>query len=320
MALQQKLGKIKKESDLRQVWPNEAYDFTPWLAEEENLDLLGEALGIPLNLVETESSVGAYSLDILAEHADSGAKVIIENQLEPTNHDHLGKIITYASGKDAKYIVWVVKEAREEHRAAIEWLNKITDDDVGFFLVEIQLWSINDSVVAPKFEVVEQPNGWSKMVKAPADPIGGKAVQFKYAFWSAFNDYVWDKNNAFTRLFNQHKASSDHWYTLAIGSSRMYMTLLVNTRTNVLTVEFAISSPNFDKSLYDSVLTHKNEIEQAAGTELDWRRLDGKKVSRIILEKEFDLNNIDDRPNEFDWYMEWAVKIYNAFKPYKNSI
>lgn len=320
MALQQQLGKMRKEENLRLVWPNEAYDFTPWLAEEENLDLLGDALGIPLTWVETESSVGAYSLDILAEHSDSGAKVIIENQLEPTNHDHLGKIITYASGKDAKYIVWVVKEAREEHRAAIEWLNKITEDDVGFFLVEIQLWRIDDSVIAPKFEVVEQPNGWSKMVKTPADPAGGKAVQFKYAFWSAFNDYAWTKNNAFTHLFNQHKASGDHWYTLAIGLSRMYMTLLVNTRTNILTVEFAISSPNYDKTLYDAVFAHKSEIEQAAGIELDWRRLDDKKVSRIVLEKEFDLDDASDRPTQFDWYMEWAVKIHNAFKPYKNLV
>ena len=317
MAVPQKLGKMEKIDNLRNIWPNEAHDFTPWLAEDENLNLLGEAIGLSLECIETESPVGSYSLDILAENSDSGAKVIIENQLEATNHDHLGKIITYASGKDAKYIIWVVKEAREEHRAAIEWLNKITEDGVGFFLVEIQLWSIDHSAIAPKFEVVEQPNGWAKAVQSSNNTPGGKAVQFKYNFWSDFNAYVWQKNNAFTHLFREHKASSDHWYTLTIGCSRMYMALLVNTRTNILTVEYAISSPNFDKSMYDAIYVHKESIENAVGSVLDWRRLDNKKVSRIILEKQFDLDNPDNRMEQFDWYMEWAVRIYNAFKKYR---
>ena len=129
MAVQ--LGKITREHDLRTVWSNEAQAFTPWLAE--HLDVLGDALGITIELEERESSVGAFSLDILARDQDSGEAVVIENQIEQSNHEHLGKLITYASGKDAKYIVWIVKDAREEHRAAIEWLNKISDDTIRFF-------------------------------------------------------------------------------------------------------------------------------------------------------------------------------------------
>lgn len=129
MAVQ--LGKITREHDLRTVWSNEAQAFTPWLAE--HLDVLGDALGITIELEERESSVGAFSLDILARDQDSGEAVVIENQIEQSDHEHLGKLITYASGKDAKYIVWIVKDAREEHRAAIEWLNKISDDKIGFF-------------------------------------------------------------------------------------------------------------------------------------------------------------------------------------------
>lgn len=129
MAVQ--LGKIMREHDLRTVWSNEAQAFTPWLAE--HLDVLGDALGITIELEERESSVGAFSLDILARDQDSGEAVVIENQIEQSDHEHLGKLITYASGKDAKYIVWIVKDAREEHRAAIEWLNKISDDKIGFF-------------------------------------------------------------------------------------------------------------------------------------------------------------------------------------------
>ena len=129
MAVQ--LGKITREHDLRTVWSNEAQAFTPWLAE--HLDVLGDALGITIELEERESSVGAFSLDILARDQDSGEAVVIENQIEQSDHEHLGKLITYAFGKDAKYIVWIVKDAREEHRAAIEWLNKISDDTIGFF-------------------------------------------------------------------------------------------------------------------------------------------------------------------------------------------
>lgn len=129
MAVQ--LGKITREHDFRTVWSNEAQAFTPWLAE--HLDVLGDALGITIELEEREWSVGAFSLDILARDQDSGEAVVIENQIEQSNHEHMGKLITYASGKDAKYIVWIVKDAREEHRAAIEWLNKISDDTIGFF-------------------------------------------------------------------------------------------------------------------------------------------------------------------------------------------
>ena len=114
---------------------------------------------------ETESAVGDFSADIMAAEAGTGRKIIIENQLEDTNHDHLGKLITYASGKNANMVIWVVKHAREEHRAAIEWLNSHTDDEVGFFLCEIHLYRIDDSRPAVKFEVIEKPNDWARAVR-----------------------------------------------------------------------------------------------------------------------------------------------------------
>ena len=150
---------------LREVWPHEAHDFTKWLAEEQNLATLGMAVGIELELIETESSVGSFNVDIYAQESGTGRKVIIEHQLEDTNHDHLGKVITYAAGKGAEVVIWVVAHARDEHRQAIEWLNQHTDSDFGFFLVEVELWKIGDSLPAPRFGVVEQPNEWTKTVK-----------------------------------------------------------------------------------------------------------------------------------------------------------
>ena len=159
------LGKLKEIKDLRKVWPHEALDFTPWLAEEENLSLLADAVGLEITIDETESSVGDFNVDIYATETGTDRKIIIENQLEDTNHDHLGKLITYASGKSADIVIWVVKRAREEHRAAIEWLNNHTDENIGFFLVEIKLYQIGSSDIAVKFEVVEKPNDWSKEIK-----------------------------------------------------------------------------------------------------------------------------------------------------------
>lgn len=318
MAVTVQLGKIQREHDLRTVWSNEAQAFTPWLAE--HLDALGDALGIAIELEERESSVGAFSLDILARDQDSGEAVVIENQIEQSDHEHLGKLITYASGKDAKWIVWIVKEAREEHRAAIEWLNKISDDTIGFFLVEIQLWKIDDSNPAPKFEVVEQPNGWSKAAKISGVSEGGAAVQFKYSYWTKFNDEAWNSRDAFTKIFKAHKASGERSYMLGIGSAKVYMALLVNTKTDVIAVEFAVNSPNLDKTNYDMLFTHKEEIEERVGVALDWRRLDDKKISRILLEIKVNLKDKAEWSEYFSMYKEWAVKVYNGFKPYIGSL
>ncbi|MBQ1968090.1 MAG: hypothetical protein II371_00660 [Flavobacteriales bacterium] len=150
------LGKIKRIKDLRSVWQHEAKDFSKWLSQEDNLAELSDAIGVDMVLEERESAVGSFSVDLYAVEEGTERRIIIENQLEDTNHDHLGKLITYASGKGAEVIVWIVKRARDEHRQAIEWLNQNTGVNIGFFLVEIELWQINDSAVAPKFNVVER--------------------------------------------------------------------------------------------------------------------------------------------------------------------
>lgn len=159
-----KMGKLV-EVDIRKLWGHEQYDFSNWLADKENLELLNETIGLTLSEVEKEVYVGAYRCDLVGKDEVTGEKVIIENQLEASNHDHLGKIITYASGLDANVIVWIVKEAREEHRSAIEWLNNNTATNINFFLIEVHAYQIGDSLYAPKFEVVEKPNGFIKNAK-----------------------------------------------------------------------------------------------------------------------------------------------------------
>ena len=209
----QKLAILEEVTDLRTVWPHEALDFTPWLAE--NLQLLSDTIGVDIVLDERESDVGSFSVDIYGYESDTDGKVLHEKQLEDTNHDHLGKLITYAAGKSAGIVIWLVKRARDEHRAAIEWLNSHTDDSVSFFLCEIKLYRIGGSDPAVKFELIESPNSWLKETSTPS--IQGAGKQTRFAFWSAFIDYAFD-NTPFAQEFGKRKPSTYNWLAFYFGS------------------------------------------------------------------------------------------------------
>ena len=304
------LGQLKEIKDLRKVWPHEALDFTPWLAEEENLALLSDTIGLEIAVDETESSVGDFNVDIYATETGTDRKIIIENQLEDTNHDHLGKLITYASGKSADIVIWVVKRARSEHRAAIEWLNNHTDENIAFFLLEVKLYQIGDSDIAVKFEVIEKPNDLTKEIKRQTS--SSPTLQARYDYWVAFNDYAF-KHTAFAKSFNRRKASTDHWMTLSVGSSVCHIRLLQVRKDNNIIVEWNITD---DKDLYQRFYTHKADIESDMGMTLDWRELPDKKASRILVTQNAEFNNKDKWPEQFDWTMDVAVKMKNAFKKY----
>ena len=302
------LGTLEEIKDLRKVWPHEASNFTPWVAE--NVDLLADAVGLDITVDETESSVGDFNVDIYASETGTDRKIIIENQLEDTDHDHLGKLITYASGKGADVVIWIVKHAREEHKAAIEWLNNHTDDKIGFFLCEIKLFQIGDSQMAPSFTVVERPNDWTKEIKKTTGANSTQQIRLEY--WQAFNDHAF-QDAGFSKAFNKRKPSTDHWYSLSLGSSACSISILRIQRRNELDVEFYI---NDDKELFKSVYAHKDEIEATMGYKLDWRELPEKKASRIIVEKAVELDNRDKWPEQFDWAMDVCLKMKKAFKKY----
>lgn len=303
------LGKLEKIKDLRKIWPHEATDFTPWLAQEDNISMLSDAIGIDISVDETESNVGSFNVDIYATETDTGNKIIIENQLEDTNHDHLGKIITYASGKDAKFVIWIVKKAREEHRHAIEWLNNHTDNDIAFFLIEIELWSINGSDPAVKFNVVEKPNDWAKEIKK-VDSTLSETEKLKLDYWTSFADYAF-ADNAFSKVFKRRKPSTDHWYSVSMGSSEYHMSFLTNTQKNILAIEVSIHD---NKELFHEFYAEKDKIESNAGVKLDWRELPERKASRILYETNVDFKDRDSWNKQFDWIMEYGVKIAKAFK------
>jgi len=300
-----KLGKI----ELRDVWGHEAIDFTSWLAQEENLDVLSEEIGVTIKLIKTEAYVGKFNVDILAEEEASNRKIIIENQLEDTNHDHLGKIITYASGYDAEIIIWIVKDVREEHQKAIEWLNEHTDENIGFFLLKIELWQIDGSNPAPKFESMVSPNEWAKTIKTTQSTgvlTNTKLQQLE--FWKAFKSFV---QNTDKRIRLQ-TPRPQHWYDVSIGSSEAHLSLTVNTRDNLITCDLYISN---NKELYTFLNTKKDLIESEIGESVKWWI--ARKASGIRIKKEVTNVFDQDRSEEyFTWLYEKTILVQKVFVKY----
>lgn len=298
------------EVDVRELWKHEQYDFSNWLAKDSNIEYLNEILGLTLIEVDKEINVGPYRCDIVATDETSGLKVIIENQLESTNHDHLGKIITYASGLDAKVIVWIVREAKEEHRAAIEWLNNYTSSEIDFFLIEIHAYKIGDSNPAPKFEVVEKPNDFVKRSKNKDDGELNTSQTERLIFWTQFNEKILSKG----KPFNLRKPTTDHWYDVAIGTSAAKIAADLVNKENCIILELYIHS---DKKLYDSLFENKNEIEGELDMNFEWDRLDSKKASRIKHSIHgLDFYNHSNYDQLMDEVIDKVIRMRKVFQKY----
>lgn len=301
------------EVPVREIWKHEQYDFSEWLAKEKNIALLNEILGLNLVDIDKEVYVGSYRCDLVATDETSGRKIIIENQLDSSNHDHLGKIITYASGLDAKDVVWIVTEAREEHSSAIEWLNNNTATGINFFLLELHAYKIGSSLPAPYFKIIEEPNDFikSSKIKTGSDEWN-KSQSKRIEFWSKFNDVVASRG----KPFNIRKPTTDHWYDVAIGRSDAHIAINLVNKNNSIVVELYI---NENKSLFDNLLENKDDIERELSfdSSLEWMRLDGKKASRIKYSfAGLDFDKQDNYPELMNKAIDAAVKMRDVFKKY----
>jgi len=306
--MKQNLSKLKKV-DLRDVWGHEALDFTKWLAQQENLSALSEEIGVDIKLIKTEANVGKFNVDILAEEEASGRKIIIENQLEDTNHDHLGKIITYASGYDAEIIIWIVRDVRDEHKKAVDWLNEHTDENIGFFLIKLELWQIEESNPAPKFVILASPNEWAKAIKI--SPSNGDLTNTKLQqleFWNKFKNYVIERD----KRIRLQTPRPQHWYDVTMGSSEGHVSLTLNSRENLIGCEAYISK---NKKLFNFLSERKSEIEKEIGEPIEW--IDAAVASRIKIKKE--VSDIFDQANSgnyFAWLYEKTILFQKVFSKY----
>lgn len=300
------IGKLR-EVQLREVWAHEAQQFTPWLAA--NPGELGEALGLDLVFENTEVSVGDFSLDLLGRDLRSGKVVIVENQLGQTDHSHLGQLLTYAAGRKPQIIVWVAKRFRDEHKAALEWLNNVTHVDTMFFGVVVKAVRIGDSPPAPVMEIVVEPNTWSKaLLESSSVNSFSEKRQTYQTFWEELLEIL---AKEFPELQNK-SAQPQSWLPTSTGVTNVNLTLVFTSKG--LRVEYYFESPEaeINKARFGAVYSMREEFEKTTGRVVDWELLETKKACRISSSgvDGADVMNLDDWPI----YRDWFLSAYHDFK------
>ena len=300
------------EIGIRSIWEHEANQFTPWLAEPKNLNALGEALQIDLELEAQEVQVGPFRADILAKNTADETLVLVENQMGKTDHKHLGQVLTYAAGLKASTVVWLATSFSEEHKAALDWLNSFSNDSVRFFGVVIELWRIGNSFPAPQFHVVCQPNEWGKSIQKEATALAQASGldQLRLRYWAAFRTHLLEHNS---RL-RPPKPVAAHRYIFGIGTGLARLVAVMNTKDSKIAVELELLTESA-KAAYEDLFKEKANIEASIGMALDWRDLPDTKGCRIILSNPKDPYTEDEWPQQFAWLQEHLEKFEQAFRP-----
>ena len=306
------LGTLEKV-DLREVWESENEDFTPWLAREENINKLGQKIGLDLEVEAQEKRVGKFRADILCKDINTDNWVLIENQLEKTNHGHLGQLLTYATGLDAVTIVWVAATFNEEHKATLDWLNKITDENYNFFGLEIELYKIEDSKIAPKFNLVCQPDNWSQSISREAKRIEqGEVSETKlkqYKFWTELGKEL----QAADTPLKLQKVYPQHWTNIAVGKTGVHLGATFNTQQERVSAQLYIIK---NKNWFKELESQKDIIEKELGEKLSWQLLPEKTASRIALYRSnSDIENTDDWKEMLKWLVLKLEKLRIVFSP-----
>ena len=298
------LGKLEK-IELREVWRHEALDFTRWLAKKENIAILSKEIGIDIEVIETEMSVGRYNVDIYARDIESNKRIVIENQLENTNHDHLGKMLVYAAGLDADIAIWVVKDVNEEHRQAIEWLNDNSFEKINIFLVKVELWQIDNSPIAPKFQVICEPNNWAKVLKQQSkDNITDLELK-QMEYWQGFVDYAKSKD----KTYISQRPSIYNWYVIRIGSSDYKIKLVHSVNSDMIRCQLEI----FNDEIYKKLEQYRTEIDNKING-LEWEYLEDRKVNRISCN-----NSSKDNASSYVWLLDMVDRFKEVFLDYLNK-
>lgn len=304
---QKVLGRLEK-IDLSDYWQSGSGDFTPWLAQAENVELLGETIGLELEVEAREKDVGPFRADILCKNTADDRWVLIENQLERTDHTHLGQLLTYAAGLNAVTIVWISARFTEEHRATLDWLNEITDDRFNCFGLEVDLWRIGDSLAAPKFNIVSKPNDWSKSVSGAARGIAVSPTsdmqQLQLDFWTGFRNHVEESGSP----LRVPKVLPQCWMWMGIGRTGFGLCGNVSTWSfekgqygkGEIRAELNIAHGDVE-AFFELLRTDQTAIESEFGEKLAWYSKDGVKMRRIYVLREADIHDRGNWPNLNEW-------------------
>lgn len=297
------IGRIRKVP-LREIWQHEAHDFSKWLAE--NIDYLNEALGTNITIEETEKGVGSFSLDLYGDDGEGG-KVIIENQLEKTDHDHLGKVLTYLSNLEgAKRAIWITSEPREEHARAIEWLNEYTPDDIAFYLVKLEAIRIGDHpVAAPQFILVKAPSEQLKKIGQQKKEEAAE-LSARKEFWSFYINSMANINGVFG---DEHTTTRD-WLSKGLGMSGFHFNVYCTGKYVRTEIYMSKGTAEQNKRMFDFFYGRKDEVEAVFGGQLEWERMDGKVHSRIKHQLDgVDWRNRRDWPRIMDFLVDSSTRM-----------
>ncbi len=302
--------------DLREIWQSEPQQFTPWLAVKENLDLLGDKLGIELELESREKDVGPYRADLVCREVGTDNWVLVENQLEASNHVHLGQILTYAAGLNAVTIAWIARRFTDEHRAALDWLNEISADDIQFFGLEIEVFRIGDSLPAPDFKVVSKPNSWTKGGRARPGNLS-PAKRFQLDFWTGFREHV----KAHGSPISPPNPGPQNWMRLGLGKTRFYLFAYISTgdaddedfSVQELRAEVAIDDLDHAHDYFDQLLAEQADIESQIGHALEWIKQQNRRRCRIVVRQLTSAEAFGTRDEQYAWLLEMLEGLHNAF-------
>ncbi len=296
---------------LREAWPNETADFTPWLAEPGNLGLLGETLGLQLEDAQTEVAVGGFSADVIATNAADDRRVLIENQLRRTDHGHLGQILTYAAGLDALTVIWIAQRFTDEHRAALEWLNNHTSREIQFFGLEIELWRIGDSPYAPKFNVVAKPNRLTK----PRSSTGGlsETRQAQLDFWRDFSDHASQNAKRITPTMPRPQL----WMGMAIGRTGFGLRAIASTWGEGAKPEVRAEVVIRDSETHYPLLERDRDAigREFEGNPLSWYAPEEGGDAKIYVRREVDWRDRAERAACFEWLVKHLDELHRVFQP-----
>lgn len=309
------LGRLQRV-DLRTIWTSEPVQFTPWLARPENLEILGETLGLDFESesVEVEKEVGSFRADIVCKDSE-GSSVLIENQLEQTDHNHFGKLLTYAAGRQAVTVVWLAARFRDEHRAALDWLNEITHEKSRFFGLEIELWQIGDSPAAPKFNIVSMPNDWSRLVaqssRAMDDAELTKTKLKQMEYWTRLQSVLDDQNG---EVKGNRKPQPQHWMEYPIGRTGFWLSAVLHSRQKYIRVELYISGVDAANHL-DRLEQQRDEIERELDYRLEWGDQSPTARDRRIAyyRRDVDSDDESDWPRQHEWLAKHLNDLHRVF-------